>query len=47
MDILHITNFVKKTDFIVKFKNLNEKVTSNKTRNIEVNTKIDDFEKKN
>ena len=40
-----IANFIKKTDFDDKLKNLNKKVTSNKTRHIVVKTKLDDLEK--
>ena len=39
-------DFVKKTYFNDKLKNLNEKVISNKTRQIEINTEIDDLENK-
>ena len=37
-----IADFVKKSDFDDKLKNLNKKVTSNKARHIEVKTKLDD-----
>ena len=38
-----IADFVKKSDFDDKLKNLNKKVTSNKARHIEVKTKLDDL----
>ena len=38
-----IADFVKKSDFDDKLKNLNKKVTSNEARHIEVKTKLDDL----
>ena len=38
----NIADFVKKADFDDKVKNLNKKITSNKTRHILVKTKLDD-----
>ena len=39
-----VVNLLNKTDFDDKLKNLDKKVTSNKTRRIEVETKLDDLE---
>ena len=44
-DIPNITDFVKKPDFDKKLKNVNKKVTSNKTRDIEFKIKLDNLEK--
>ena len=41
----YIANFIKKTDFTDKLKKLIKKLTSNKTRHIEVKTKLYDLEK--
>ena len=41
-----IVKIVKKTNFDDKLKNLNKKITSNKTRDLERKTKLDDLEKK-
>ena len=41
-----IAVLIKTTDFDDKLKTLSKKVTSNKARHIEVNTKLDDLEKK-
>ena len=41
-----IVVLIKTTDFDDKLKILSKKVTSNKARHIEVNTKLDDLEKK-
>ena len=41
----YIANFIKKTDFTDKLKKLIKKFTSNKTRHIEVKTKLYDLEK--
>ena len=41
-----INNFVRKTDFGDKLKNLNQKVTENKTRHTVVETKLNGLEKK-
>ena len=41
-----IADFVKKSDFDDKLKNLNKKVTSNKARNIELKIKLDGLEKR-
>ena len=46
IDIPDIADFAKKKYFDDKLKNLNKKVTSNKPRQIEINIKIDDLEKK-
>ena len=46
IDIPDITDFVKKSDFDDKLKNLNKKVASNKIRDIEFKVKLDDIEKK-
>ena len=39
-------DFVKETDSDNKLKNINKKVTSNKTRHVEVKTKLDNLAKK-
>ena len=41
-----ISDFTKKTDFDDKLKNINKKVTSNKTRHMEVTKKLNDLAKK-
>ena len=41
-----LLNFVIKADFEDKLKSINKNVTSNKTKHIEVNKKLDDLEKK-
>ena len=46
IDVPDITDFVKKSDFDDKLKNLNKKVASNKIRDIEFKVKLDDIEKK-
>ena len=43
---VEIADFVKKTDFENKLKNLNKKFTSNKAKHEEVDKKLDDLTKK-
>ena len=40
-----IADFVKNTDFDKKLASINKKVTSNKTRHVDVNKKLDDLAK--
>ena len=44
-DIPVITDFVKKTDFDNKLIIFNKRITSNKTRDTEIKTELDDLEK--
>ena len=41
-----IADFIKKTDFDSKLKDLNIKVNSNKAKHVEVDKKLDDLKKK-
>ena len=45
-DIADVTDFVKTTGFGNKLISFNKSITSSKTRDIEVKTKLDNLEKK-